>query len=161
AVVIAGSGCGRFDFDEVVVPGGPLVVEPTYAELPAWNDYVEEERASEPSYRQPGSPCTTRCIHAGEHRKVALGGLASCVGVTASDALGALEWLCDDTSGQAIVYATGLREDRGLRDLVDASGWKPNRVQVTFRTGDVRTSDAAVWWSNPVAPLPNNPAGPP
>lgn len=95
------------------------------------------------------------CFHAGEHRRVLLPGVTS-VGITATDALGVLQWRCDDASGDAIVYATGLREDRGLRDLVDAAGRKPNSVRVTFRNGESRMTEPGTWWPNLVLPLPAN-----
>jgi hypothetical protein len=54
-----------------------------------------------------------------------------------------------------VLYATGLREEASLADLLDASGFRPNRLLVRSADGTIVAASApAIWWPNPVKPLP-------
>jgi hypothetical protein len=149
--------CGRVGFDAFATVEA---VEPTYQQAAGWNDYVRMEAAGAPTYLQPGTPCdgtepllATSCTHAGVQRRALLRGVATCAGVTGTDTLDALQWRCDDSSGEAVLYATGLRAGAGLADLVDSSGWRPSQLLVTLPGGKTVSTTPATWWTDPVVPL--------
>jgi hypothetical protein len=114
-----------------------------------WNKFVDAEIN--------GIDCdastSTICRHAGEARKVALPGVTSCDGLSATDSLSAFVWECSIENGNAVVKSRGLASGKGLRDLVTASGWKNNSVTITSGTTTV-TSTPEVWWDNTVVSMP-------
>jgi hypothetical protein len=138
-----------------------LIVEPVYPGAPNWMDHIRRSKPDLPSYGQPEALCDPvadsqigACVHAGELRMVRTT-LTSCTGLSVKDALDALQWRCDDTDGAAVIYSTGLREEASLGHLLQAGGFKPNHVVVQQGAGGpVLKSASAVWWKNPVKPLP-------
>jgi hypothetical protein len=141
-------------------------VEPLYPTAGArWNDYIEVTRkdADATAFNQPDAPCPgtgTRpfeCLNGGEMRRVALPGEVSCDGLSASDALGAFEWICQ--GGSEIAFVSVLARDKGLSDLVEEGRFKANWVVVRRGGAAVVKTPPAVWWSNEVLPAPAN-AGP-
>jgi parallel beta-helix repeat protein len=116
-----------------------------------WNDYVQgdvdtaTDVACDPEV-------DTACLHAGEVRVVDTG-RASCVGLSASDALGAFNWVCDDSAGTARFISTGLAEGKNLSDLLDFStpGWRRNSVTVYDNGAAWGKTPSESWWANPVA----------
>lgn len=160
-LLVAGAmACGRLGFDpRGGDPGGPLVVEPVYPTSAAWNDYIRFEPSADRD-AQAGIPCDgtetglSACIHAGELRAVEAPALTTCAGSSAKDALDAFVWRCDDRALPVRFVTAGFRPGRGLGDLVDDAGWKPNHVIVNGYPGAPE-----VWWANPVAPLPDNSSG--
>ncbi len=92
-----------------------------------------------------------KCIHAGEFRTATLTGTSSCSSLTFSDSLGAFNWSCAVVSGTARIRSLGLKAGKGLRDLIDSSGWKSNQLTVNDGTRDIYQSTAnTAWWSNAV-----------
>jgi hypothetical protein len=150
--LLAVAACGRVGFDAQPTPVS-LDVEPLYPGFVAWSDYV---RASDPTTAcdgsEPGGP--DACIHAGEARTVAIDA-DSCDGLVLRDELGALQWRCEDQPAVHFVGG-GLRPDRSLRDLLDADGWRPERVVLWIGGRDVAASELEVWWPDPVMPLPDD-----
>ena len=75
-----------------------------------------------------------------------------CTDVTATDALGAFVWTCDDSSVPVRVRTLGLAPDKGLTDLIDfaTSTWRSNSVTITGGSGQLHSTESTVWWSNPV-----------
>jgi parallel beta-helix repeat protein len=118
-----------------------------------WNDYVQGGTISSATDAACNPAAGTACLHAGEIRTVATQ-LTSCNGLTATDTLGAFDWMCDDSSGTARFVSTGLAEGKHLSDLLDfaAPGWLPNAVTVAVNGNPAGTTADAVWWTNPVAP---------
>jgi hypothetical protein len=141
---------------------GSVTVGALYTGKPAWTDYVQAAS----TYASPTN-CgglmesgATSCVHAGEFRRadVALG-LGSCAGVTATDALNAFTWVCDDTSmaPTVILRTSKMNVTSPLRELIDFSGspqWKNNSITVIKGGVTVAQSSPAVWWSNVVMALP-------
>ena len=87
----------------------------------------------------------------------------ACAGLTAADDFGAFEWTCSGATDPVTFYSTQLAVGKGLRDLVTADAWLPNKVTVSNGGQPVFVTPSSVWWSNPVMPLPANPgatAGP-
>ncbi len=125
-------------------------VEPTFPDLPAWNDWIDS--AATPVVPCPyGGPFDT-CLHSGELRTVVVPDVVSCAGTTAYDLLGAFDWECDDSQVPTVWRSTGLTGGAGLTDLVSfaAKGFAPNAVVVTDGNGVLRQTPSSVWWSNPV-----------
>jgi hypothetical protein len=143
-----------------------VVVAPAYPLNPGWNDYVVNADRTRDSLSQPDQGCAgteaggySACIHSGERRRVALpASFTSCADLAAADELGAFQWACRATGGQVSLFSTGLREGMGLRHLVTASAWKPNRIRVSRAGQLVAESAPAAWWGNPVVPAPDNSA---
>ncbi len=134
-------------------------VAPLFANAASWNDYA------------PGSdwstatdiPCTAAtdpaCVHGGEHRTVLVTGKTDCTGLTASDDLGAFDWVCDASIGTARMISTGLADGKHLSDIIDftTEGFRPNAVTVSDSLGVWGSTPASVWWTNPV--VVNNSGG--
>ena len=109
------------------------------------------------------------CFHAGEMRAflVPVPDVAATTCATAdlsiADALGAFDWVCRDTgpggvaapSGNLWAVSSGLKSDKGLRDLIDftTQEWKPNSITATSATytAYTHTSPSGVWWPNSIA----------
>ncbi len=144
-----------------------LTVSPVYPTAGRnWNDYVVNDgtdvfHASDTACagNEAGGPPI--CIHGGEKLKVPVTAAhaVSCDGLTMRDQLGAFNWICAVEGGNAVFYAGGLADDRGLRHLVDAAAWKANQVSLRSGSIDIGNSSLAQWWNNPVTPLPNNATG--
>ncbi len=138
-----------------------VVVEPAYPAHPAWNDYIVNGDPGAGPYGQADVGCLgtevgrEACLHSGELRRVVVPTATSCAGLTMTDTLGAFLWRCDD-SGPLTFTSAGFALGRGLAHLVDASGFLPNAVSVLQGGNEIAHSDPAVWWSNPVMPLPPN-----
>jgi cysteine-rich repeat protein len=139
----------------------PYSIEPLYPLNRNWNSYIQHD-PSRDAYHQrdvaclgnePGGPGA--CLHAGLKLRAPMPvRFTSCIGLSLRDALGAFNWVCDDTGGTVVFYLEGLKGDRGLRDLVLATGWRPNHVILNNGAADVFTGPDEVWWNNPVVPLP-------
>lgn len=136
----------------------PIVV-PLYAGHSDWNKYVKNDGST--IFNASNTACTGSeagnyhsCIHGGEKRKVVASGFASCTNLTVTDNLGVFDWFCSDTSGTAIFYSVGLKNGKGLRDLITASGtWQSNFVTIYLSANVIASSASSVWWSNPLQDL--------
>ena len=150
------AGCGRCSFD-----GAELIVEPVYPQHSAWNSYVSNRDVGADINHQPDVDCEPDrpigpavCVHGGEKRHVAVPDESSCADLVATDALGAFEWVCDDTDGIVVFYSRGLARSAGLAELLDGTAFRSNHVTVTRHGAPIGHSVDAVWWDNPVADLP-------
>ena len=76
-------------------------------------------------------------------------------GLTATDNLGAFDWICDDSTGTARLISTGLKQGMYLSDLiffdVISSAWNENTLTVNDNGTPIFTTVSAVWWSNPIS----------
>ena len=117
-----------------------------------WNDYIQGNDILNATDTACNAAVDTACIHAGEVRLIELTGETSCTGITASDALGAFDWICDDSMGTARVISSGLAPGHGLADLLDFStpAWKENSLTVYKDSVAIETTTPAEWWYNPV-----------
>lgn len=162
--------CGRTEFqwprDGDVQ--ATLEVLPVYPGHAAWNAYVANDDASADSAHQADVGCNRAsaagarpCVHGGEMRYARLTDLDDCAGYVIADNLGAFSWRCAIEDDGVVAFTTGLALGKGLRDLVDASGFRLNSLRVTTATGVLVASSApAIWgWSNSVTSLPDNSAG--
>ncbi|MBI5542830.1 MAG: right-handed parallel beta-helix repeat-containing protein [Deltaproteobacteria bacterium] len=146
--------------------GAPLTstVLPLYpASGAAWNDYVSISDPSADAFHQPDLPCQGSeanyyaCIHGGEVRRVAVPFASGCAGLSAFDSLRAFDWICDASNGVAFL-STGLAQGKGLADLLEAGSFKESFLTVLRGGCPVLQTPPAIWWSNPVRPLPANPS---
>lgn len=149
-------GCGRIGFD---LPVRELDVEKEFPFTGSdWNSYVLPD----------GSPCPygvydeqflDACIHGGERIVVSVPDLPSCAGVRVGDALGAFDWACVD-GDPVTLHSRRLRPETRLAALLEADAWRENYVYIKDSEGHhIYESPSAVWWSNPVVPLPDNSTG--
>lgn len=99
-------------------------------------------------------------VHAGEMRKVPLPGFLDCDDLTMSDDLNAFDWRCYDQGTEIFFYSHGFKPQKGLRDLINTSSFKSNKV--TLRKGSTVIGESPLsttWWSNPVVPITLNSGG--
>jgi hypothetical protein len=146
---------------------GSVSVAHAYTNFTNWNDYVTRDQASAKPWAQTdtsGNACAgvgsaqtnwNDCIHAGVIKKVAVTGISSCYGLTATDWLGVYKWTCDDSSGTATFYSSDFQPGRGLRNLLNPTSWKSNEVTVACGAQSA-SSSGSTWYSNTVTPLPDN-----
>ncbi len=112
----------------------------------------------------PGVESRSECLHGGTLLEMVLPNFSSCVGLSFSDSLDAFNWSCYvNGSTQAVAYSTGLKSTSGLRDLVNATSFKANYLNVEFGGKVVYRSDNAggAWWTNTVKAGPANATGNP
>lgn len=117
-----------------------------------WNDYVKASDTSLACDRTEGGGGYAGCIHAGEKRFTEVSGYSACTGLTATDALGAFDWVCDDSTNPVRMVSTSLKADKNLSDLLDFTtpGWLNNSITVKSGGSDLFTTDPGKWWNNPV-----------
>jgi hypothetical protein len=144
-----------------VVSVGTVSVAAVYPANGAnWNDYVVNASPSLAAYKQADTACVgtetagySGCVHGGELRKAVLTGVSSCASLTASDSLGALDWVCEADSGVAKFYSTGLVSGARLSTLLNADSWRDNSLTVRKAGVTVMQSAASPWWGNEVLQL--------
>jgi len=127
-----------------------------YPAAPNWNDYVKNDGPS--VFESSGTACDgsetggyQSCIHGGEMRVFDLPGYTSCAGLSAADALGALEWICRDVGGEVKFVSVGLRDDVVLHDLLKFQvprGFLANALIVWDGSTEVFTTGPDPWWNN-------------
>jgi len=117
-----------------------------------WNDYVRGGNITNATDTACDAATDTACVHAGEVRVVEATGLSSCTGITASDALGAFNWTCDDSTSPVRVISNGFSSGFGLANLLDFAtpGWRENSVTVYKNGTELDFTNSVAWWSNPV-----------
>lgn len=155
--IVAGGSGGTDAGDAEAGPPGPPALYPKNGAN--WNDYVKNDgtglidasdTACDPATAGTGPDL---CLHAGELREFDMSALSSCSGVTVTDALGAFNWTCDDSTGTVRAISTGLKPGKYLSDLIDWTAapptWKDNSVTATDGTNTDQSS-SGVWWGNPV-----------
>lgn len=124
-----------------------------YASAPNWNDYVKKSA--------PTTSCAATdtnyyaCLHGGEKKEVSIIGENSCTGIEAYDSLSVFTWTCQ--SGSPIKMITKeVKTGKGLKDLVNETSWKNNKVIIKKSGTPIAASSLGIWWSNTVLPLPDN-----
>lgn len=151
--------------------GRPVIITvnvvPAYSNGTNWNDYVKNDGAD--PYSAGNIACTGSetgyyevCLHGGERRKVVITGYTTCTGLTITDNLSLWDWTCQMKSSTATFFTIGLKNGKGLADLINSStnAWNTNNyVTVKLNGNTVAQSPAANWgWTNAIAQLPNNSA---
>ena len=145
-----------------------------------WNSYIAYPNnpvltnGVETPFGQTDTACSPSatfrsCIHGGVLRQVQMNFLSSCNGITAYDydasnnLVNALQWMCmTDGGGNIWIRSSGLRDDKGLRDLVDftAIAWKSMKLRI-FRNGvQFLETNPNQWWTNPVVNQTTCPTAP-
>ena len=139
----------------------PIVtISAAYSIAPNWMDYIRRNMSSPSSIAQ-SSPVTcdgtetgwyNSCIHGGEILKIPMTNLTNCTGVTATDSLGAFNWVCAVQSGSVFIYSVGLKNEKNLSDLIDFTGatWLNNSVTIQQSGTTIATTTPAQWWTNPI-----------
>lgn len=147
---------------KVLVPR-TLTVESVYSLNGDWNDYVKNDEPGKDWYSQDNVTCVgdengyhSSCIHGGEKKKVEITIEPSCDGLSIKEKLDAFNWICDDSQGHVVFYTQGLKENKGLKNLVTANDWKENDVVIHEDGKAKHKSTLAKWWNNDVIPLPEN-----
>lgn len=151
-----------------------VAVNDAYVNGNFWNTYIKKDGTQ--FYDATNTLCTgtevgdysAACMHSAEIKKVTLTALEniSCSNLSISDALGAFNWICENSSNGTIsFYSQFLKPGKGLRDLIQANGssgfWSPNHIEVRITSGGLAgsvyaKSSPAAWWSNSVQQLPVN-----
>ncbi|MEK6773232.1 MAG: hypothetical protein AABY64_04780 [Bdellovibrionota bacterium] len=168
SLTISGAGLASF----------PLTVADNYDVSSTWNKYIKSDGTQ--VYNATATACNgsesgdyfTGCIHAAEIKRVEVPVISSmsCSTLTITDNLNLFNWICNDadsgTSGVITFYSKSLKTDKGLKNLIQASGasgaWIPNFTQIHVTSGGVNVgalygaSTAAAWWSNSILQLPVN-----
>ncbi|MCM2277941.1 MAG: hypothetical protein NDJ89_07670 [Oligoflexia bacterium] len=139
-----------------VVP--QLSVFPRYAAGSDWNSYVDAADTSLPC--SGSGQGYYSCLHGGEKRRVDFPGELGCADLRIRDELEAFDWSCDDTGGASglFFHSRGLKREKGLGHLLEASSWKPERVVIFRGAEPIAASLPSFWWANPVVTLPQNSA---
>lgn len=133
-----------------------VTVAARYASAANWNDYVKKSATT--TACQTTDTYYYNCIHGGEKKEVSVTGENSCAGVTAYDTLGVFDWVCQAGTPVKMV-SIEVKPGKGLKDLLNATSWKNNRVIVKKSGVPVVASNAAAWWTNTVEALPSSTSG--
>lgn len=123
-----------------------------------WNDYINRD-FSKDIFSQADTACNTAntggyrtCVHAGEIRKFDIPSRSTCTGLTATDNLSALNWICKTNSatGGVSFYSTGLKKGKYLSDLIDWTNnvWQSLTITVKDGTTTHAVSNALKLWTN-------------
>ena len=160
--VLASGGGGSNDDSDTTTNLTTVALAPLYANNgAAWNSYVKNDgvtifEATDAACDGSESGGYSACIHGGEYRVVVLNDLTDCTGITASDALSAFNWTCDDGSGSVRVISTGLQSRKYLSDLIDftARTWRVNTLTISKDGAPTHAVAPSVWWGNPVTVVP-------
>jgi len=115
-----------------------------------WNNYVQGSDITNATDTACDAATDTACLNGGEIRMVGLTGVSLCAGITALDMLDAFNWTCDESTGMAKIISTGLKDGKGLANLLDfsAPGWAENRLIVYDGPSIYGVSNTSDWWSN-------------
>lgn len=132
-----------------VVPAS--TVEPRYSLALNWNAYQKIG----PEAACTGTTSYFDCVHGGEQKKFTIAAMTSCAGLSAQDELDVFDWFCNDNAGAGPVnfFSRGLKEGKGLADLITATTWKNNRLLVFSGTTPIYASERTAWWTNNIVPL--------
>ncbi len=134
------------------------LIESLYTNVSSnWFHYVKQDSNDE--FNSSGSlacdgteSSALNCLHSGEMKKISLAGMSSCQNLSASDALGVFQWTCVKVGSDVFFYSK-LKDEKGLKDLLNANSWKSNHVNVYKQSNLIFQTAATTWWSNAIAPL--------
>lgn len=143
-----------------------LTLSAVYPNHSNWNDYVKISDSNLAPYSQSEITCAPgtdiglqACIHAGERFKATLTSINSCASISAKDSLEVFNWKCVEGNNKITIYSIGLKESKGLKDLIDFSSdpvWKENFLQLLKDGQVIKSSESSIWWNNEVLALPEN-----
>lgn len=131
-------------------------VEALYSGYTKWNEWIVWDTSKDKFSQTTVTACSTaksrlsECIHTGEKKKIVLTYDTSCSNLVITDTLGAFRWKCSVVGGAATVLMVGLKDGKGLRDLVSDEDFRQNSVTVTKNGVTVYSTSAAQWWTNSV-----------
>jgi len=117
-----------------------------------WNDYVTGSSFANANDTACDAASSPSCIHGGEVRMVEVTGRTSCAGLTATDALGAFNWVCDASTSPVRMVSTGLADGKYLSNLIDFTtpAFIENSVTVFLNSAEFGNTPASEWWGNPL-----------
>ncbi len=118
-----------------------------------WNDYrTGLDGFSNADGRACNAENDSACLHGGEWRVVDVVDKTNCSNLSASDALGAFVWVCDDHASGVRFISTGLAGDKHLSSLIDfeTPRFKTNGVTVYENGEPFGETPSTIWWDNPV-----------
>lgn len=115
-----------------------------------WNDYVSGSDYTLASDTACNTTTDTACLHGGQFRTVVATGLTDCTDLSASDTLGAFNWVCDISTGTARFVSTGLANNKTMSSLINFStpGFLNNAVTLSANSVSVASTTSAAWWTN-------------
>jgi hypothetical protein len=142
-----------------------VLVNALYSNAPNWMDFVKNNGADIYSATPVGvgTACVgtevgngaSGCIHGAEKRVAQLPAqFTSCTGLTATDSLGAFDWVCKNNAGTIYFYTYRLKINKGLKDLIsNAPAFIPISLSISAGSGPIIASNPAVWWTNTLTPI--------
>lgn len=104
-----------------------------------WNDFIKKEYTVNSEIESADVSCSSgsrpvdyygACFHGAEYLKAEIPNNPGCSGLTFKDKLEAFDWVCRETGSSTIIYGLGLKAEKGLSDLLDATSWKLNRLLI-------------------------------
>ncbi|OGG93017.1 MAG: hypothetical protein A2527_13855 [Candidatus Lambdaproteobacteria bacterium RIFOXYD2_FULL_50_16] len=134
-----------------------------YSNASNWMDFYKNDDATTTPpnpYKGSNAACVgtestwQACLHGGERKVVTLpSNIASCTGVTATDALGAFTWEC--ITSPVRIVSKGLAAGKHISDLIDWNAiplaFKTNYVIIQNNSSTVLQTEPSTWWTNPIA----------
>jgi hypothetical protein len=148
----AGVDAGPGDGGVVDLPDLQNNVLPHFAAAPTWGKFLQVDATGAPV----DAACdegllshASQCIHGAERLSVPVPELASCTGVTVRDGLDAFDWRCVEANTVEL-HSTGLKDGRGLQDLINFAGpaFEPNQITVDIDGVPTFETPLRTWWGN-------------
>jgi Fibronectin type III domain/Right handed beta helix region len=123
-----------------------------YSNASNWSTYASSSSTFGVRSASVCSPTTDmECQHGGELRYTSLPAeFTSCTDLVGSDSLQAFNWECVVENGSVVFRSKGLVKNKGLKDLVNSTSWKPNQFFAKIGTTTVYQTPITSWWSNPI-----------
>ncbi|HMW07215.1 MAG TPA: hypothetical protein PK079_15290 [Leptospiraceae bacterium] len=152
------SGTATSDVNNVNITCNVISVSPVYVTNGRnWNDYINRDFTKD-IFSQTDSACSSSntggyrtCVHAGEIRKLDIPSKTSCTNLTASDNLGALNWVCKtNSSGGVTFYSSALKKGKYLSTLIDwtTNTWQALTITIKDGTTTHAVSNPLTFWTN-------------
>ncbi|MCP4598944.1 MAG: S8 family serine peptidase [Proteobacteria bacterium] len=121
-----------------------------------WNYYVKNDGAT--AFDATDTACVgdeigvAGCLHGGELLTVEVTDINDCTGLTAVDSIGAFNWICDNSTSPVSMISNGLRDGKGLTDLIECESgvWKSMRLTVSVDGAPYGETSSSAWWDNPI-----------
>ncbi len=137
-----------------------ITVSPAYSTNGLnWNDYINRD-FSKDIFSQADTACNSAntggyrtCVHAGEIRKFDIATRSTCTGLTATDSLSAMNWVCKvNANGGVTFYSSALKKGKYLSDLIDwtTNAWKSLTITVKDGSTTLGVSSPLKLWTNAI-----------
>lgn len=154
------SGTASSDVSNVNITCSVISVSPVYTTNGKnWNDYINRDFTKD-VFSQTDTACSSSntggyrtCVHAGEIRKIDIPSKTSCTNLTASDNLGALNWVCKtNSSGGVTFYSSALKKGKYLSTLIDwtTNTWLTLTITIKDGTTTHAVSNPLTFWTNTI-----------